>query len=57
MLHNKSGDVGIWHEAYKVRAGEYECVCGGVASLGFASASITGAVNTSVTGAAEGHLD
>jgi hypothetical protein len=21
-----SGDVGIWHETYKVRAGEYECV-------------------------------
>ena len=21
-----SGDVGIWHETYKVRAGEYECI-------------------------------
>ncbi|HEY0055100.1 MAG TPA: DUF4188 domain-containing protein [Pedobacter sp.] len=21
-----SGDVGIWHETYKVKAGEYECV-------------------------------
>ncbi|MBL7841811.1 MAG: DUF4188 domain-containing protein [Cyclobacteriaceae bacterium] len=21
-----NGDVGIWHETYKVRAGEYECV-------------------------------
>ena len=21
-----NGDVGIWHETYKVRAGEYECI-------------------------------
>ncbi len=22
----KSGDLGIWHETYRVRAGEYECI-------------------------------
>ena len=43
------GDVGIWHETYKVRAGEYECVYSGMPSLGLAAASRTIGV--------EGHLD
>ena len=42
-------DVGIWHETYKVRAGEYECVYSGMPSLGLAAASNNVA--------AEGHLD
>jgi hypothetical protein len=33
------GDVGIWHETYKVRAGEYECVYSGMPSFGLAEAS------------------
>lgn len=33
------GDVGIWHETYKVRAGEYECVYSGMPSYGLARAS------------------
>ena len=33
------GDVGIWHETYKVRAGEYECVYSGMPSFGLAKAS------------------
>ena len=33
------GDVGIWHETYKVRAGEYECVYSGMPSFGLARAS------------------
>ena len=32
-------DVGIWHETYRVRAGEYECVYSGMPSFGLAKAS------------------
>lgn len=35
------GDVGIWHETYKVRAGEYECVYSGMPTFGLAKASST----------------
>ena len=35
------GDVGIWHETYKVRAGEYECVYSGMPPFGLAKASTT----------------
>lgn len=35
------GDVGIWHETYKVRAGEFECVYSGTPLLGLAKASTT----------------
>ena len=35
------GDVGIWHETYKVRAGEYECVYSGMPPMGLAKASAT----------------
>ena len=33
-----SGDVGIWHETFKVRAGEYECLYGNMPRVGLASA-------------------
>lgn len=33
------GDVGIWHETYRVRAGEYECVYSGMPEMGLARAS------------------
>lgn len=29
-----NGDVGIWHETYKVRAGEYECVYNNMPNYG-----------------------
>lgn len=32
-------DVGIWHETYRIRAGEYECVYSGMPSIGLAKAS------------------
>ena len=35
------GDVGIWHETYRVRAGEYECVYSGMPPHGLAKASVT----------------
>ena len=34
-----SGDVGIWHETYKVRAGEYEAVYGNMPRIGLAAAA------------------
>lgn len=33
-----SGDVGIWHETYRVHAGEYECVYGNMPLTGLAAA-------------------
>ena len=35
----KSGDVGIWHETFKVRAGEYEAIYGNMPVFGLAKAS------------------
>ena len=35
------GDVGIWHETYRVREGEYECVYSGMPPIGLAKASAT----------------
>lgn len=34
-----SGDVGIWHETYRVRAGEYEALYGNMPSFGLAAAT------------------
>lgn len=34
-------DVGIWHETYRIRSGEYECVYSGMPSFGLAKASAT----------------
>jgi hypothetical protein len=34
-----NGDVGIWHETYKVRAGEYEVIYGNMPLFGLAAAS------------------
>lgn len=33
------GDVGIWHETYKVRAGDYECVYSGMPPYGLSEAA------------------
>ena len=33
-----SGDVGIWHETYLVRAGAYEAIYGNMARIGLAAA-------------------
>lgn len=35
----KSGDVGIWHETYKVRAGEYEAMDSNMPEFGLARAT------------------
>jgi Domain of unknown function (DUF4188) len=34
-----SGDVGIWHETYRVRAGEYETIYGNMPLVGLAAVS------------------
>ena len=34
-----SGDVGIWHETYKVSAGSYEAIYGNMPRIGLAAAS------------------
>ena len=36
---NSRGDVGIWHETYQVRAGEYETVYSGMPPFGLGKAS------------------
>ena len=33
------GDVGLWHETYLVRAGEYECVYSGMPPFGLSAAA------------------
>ncbi|CAN5557969.1 DUF4188 domain-containing protein [soil metagenome] len=33
-----NGDVGIWHETYKVRAGEYECIYNNMPRFGLGKA-------------------
>ncbi len=33
-MANSRGDVGIWHETYVVRAGEYECIYSGMPPFG-----------------------
>jgi hypothetical protein len=37
---NSRDDVGIWHETYKIRAGEYECVYSGMPAFGLGKASV-----------------
>ncbi len=38
QLVKADGDIGIWHETFKVRAREYECVYGGMPRFGLATA-------------------
>ena len=34
MKIKSNGDVGIWHETFKVRAGEYECIYNNMPAYG-----------------------
>jgi hypothetical protein len=38
------GDVGIWHETYKVRAGDYEAIYSGMPAFGLGKAGASAAV-------------
>jgi hypothetical protein len=35
-----NGDVGIWHETYKVRAGEYECIYNNMPKYGLGKVGV-----------------
>ena len=37
-MGNSRGDVGIWHETYQVRAGEYEAIYSGMPAYGLGTA-------------------
>jgi Domain of unknown function (DUF4188) len=45
------GDVGIWHETYRVRAGEYESIYSGMPAYGLGKASARAAVTEEIDGA------
>lgn len=38
-MKNSRGDVGIWHETYQVKAGQYEAVYSGMPAFGLGKAS------------------
>lgn len=50
-LIRDSGDLGIWHETYRVRAGEYEAMYGNMPRIGLASAGVGAPVAASSTAA------
>ncbi|MGE5326761.1 MAG: monooxygenase family protein, partial [Deltaproteobacteria bacterium] len=37
-VHSSSGDVGIWHETYRIHAGEYETIYSSTPRRGLARA-------------------
>jgi hypothetical protein len=37
-MKDSRGDVGIWHETYRVRSGEYEAIYSGMPLFGLAKA-------------------
>jgi hypothetical protein len=39
-LKNRRGDVGIWHETYLVRSGQYEAIYSGMPHFGLAKAGL-----------------
>lgn len=46
-----SGDVGIWHETYRVRAGEYEAIYGNMPRVGLADVAEHRPLSSSSTAA------
>ncbi len=52
-MKNSHGDVGIWHETYIVRAGEYETVYSGMPLIGLAKAGRRAAVTAETESARE----
>jgi hypothetical protein len=52
-LCSKTGEAGVWHETYQVRAGEYECVYVNVPTRGLAAASTLVPVTAARDGAAQ----
>jgi hypothetical protein len=52
-MRDSRGDVGIWHETYLVRAGEYEAIYSGMPLTGLAKAGKTAAVAAGTESARE----
>ena len=52
-MKDSRGDVGIWHETYLVRAGEYESVYSGMPLFGLAKAAESAAVTVGTESARE----
>lgn len=50
-LLRDSGDLGIWHETYRVAAGEYEAIYGNMPTFGLARAGVHGPVSRASTAA------
>ena len=44
-MKNTRGDVGIWHETYKVRAGEYEAIYSGMPPYGLGRIGLRSALD------------
>jgi hypothetical protein len=55
LMKDSRGDVGIWHETYLIRAGEYESIYSGMPLMGLAKAARLADVAGS-TEAARGRL-
>ena len=51
QLVRDNGDVGIWHETYRVRAGEYETIYGNMPRVGLAAVSGHGPLGSTTTAA------
>ena len=49
QLARGSGDVGIWHETYRVRAGEYEAIYGNMPRVGLGAAGEHGPLGSTST--------
>ena len=54
-MKDSRGDVGIWHETYLIRAGEYENIYSGMPLMGLAKAAQLADVSAD-TDAARGRL-
>jgi len=52
-MKNSRRDVGIWHETYRVRAGEYEAIYSGMPLYGLAKAGSRAAISAGQESARE----
>lgn len=55
-LVRDTGDIGIWHETYRVRAGEYETIYGNMPRTGLARAGEHHGVGSTSTAAVRSHV-
>lgn len=55
-MKNSRGDVGIWHETYRVRAGDYEAIYSGMPPFGLGKAGASPGI-TDATDSARQRID